>query len=249
MISVTLLVKNGESRLKEVLQQLQSFDEIILYDTGSTDHTLEIAKHYPNVSIHQKSFKGFGRSHNEAAELAKNSWILSIDADEVVTKALIDEIHALPFHPNHVYSIPFLNFFNGKQIKWCGWYPERHVRLYNKQQTSFSETLVHEKVITKDLNEILLDHPIHHYSYETLSDFLIKMECYSTLFAKQYQHKRKASPVTALYHGLGAFITSYLLKRGFLGGFEGFLISMYKGHTAFYKYLKLYIANQDKSCS
>lgn len=246
MISITILVKNGQSRLKQVLHQLQKFDEIILYDTGSTDRTLEIAKQYPNVSVYQRTFKGFGRSHNEAAKLAKHDWILSIDADEVMTEPLCEEIHALCLHPSRVYSIPFFNYFNGKQIKWCGWHPEHHVRLYNKKHTSFSETLVHEKIITKNLNKYFLKNPILHYSYESLSDFLTKMEHYSTLFAKQYQYKRKASPLSALYHGWGAFLKSYLLKRGFLGGFEGFLISMYKGHTAFYKYLKLYLANREK---
>lgn len=246
MISVTILVKNGERHLKKALDSLQAFDEIVLYDTGSTDGTLEIAKSYPNVSIYQRTFTEFGKARNEAAQLAKHSWILSIDSDEVVSSELANEILALSLNVNTIYALPFYNYFNGKHIKWCGWYPEKHVRLYNREKTAFSESMIHEKVMKKDLKEKTLSHPIHHYSYENISDFLIKMERYSSLFAEQYKHKRKSSPSIALYHAMGAFFKSFFLKRGFLGGFEGFLISCYNSHTAFYKYLKLYCYNLKK---
>ena len=69
------------------------------------------------------------------------------------------------------------------------------------------------------------------------------MEHYSNLFAQQHHTRKRSSPLTAFIHGIGAFLKSYLLKKGILGGYEGFLISAYNGHTAFYKYLKLYHAN------
>jgi len=244
MISVTILVKNGERRLKEVLSALREFDEVLLYDTGSTDQTLEIARSFPNVVIHQKEFSGFGPAHNEAAALAKHDWILSIDADEVLSSALAKEILETSLNPHSVYALPFHNYYNGKQIKCCGWYPESHIRLYNKKVTSFSKAMVHEGVIKEGLKEETFSNPVRHYPYETISDFLIKMERYSSLFAQQYRNKRKSSPFIALRHGLAAFLKSFILKRGFLGGFEGFLISAYNGHTAFYKYLKLYEVNK-----
>lgn len=244
MISVTILVKNGERCLSAVLTAVQAFDEVVIFDTGSTDKTLEIARQFPNVRIHQGPLHGFGEAHNLAASLAKNAWILSIDADEILSPELAKEILSLPLDPAIVYALPFHNHFNGKQIKWCGWYPEKHVRLYNKTRTSFSEALVHEGILTKGLTEKTLSHPVHHYPYATISDFLIKMERYSSLFAAQYQHKRASSPLIACLHGAGAFFKSFILKKGFLGGFEGFLISAYNGHTAFYKYLKLYQANR-----
>jgi len=248
MISVTILIKNGERRLKEVLHALHKFDEVILYDTGSTDKSLAIAKSYPNVVIYQREFSGFGPAHNAAAALAKHEWILSLDADEVLSEELAKEIFETPRKPNTVYALPFHNFYNGKHIKWCGWYPESHIRLYNKNETAFSEAMVHEGVIRNGNKEVKFSHPVHHYSYDSISDFLIKMERYSTLFAKQYRHKRKSSPFIAFRHGAAAFAKSYILKKGFLGGFEGFVISAYNGHTAFYKYLKLYQENKSK-CS
>lgn len=246
MISVTILIKNGQRRLDEVLQALRHFDEVILYDTGSTDQSLKIARAFPNTTIYQKKFLGFGPSHNEAATLAKHKWILSIDSDEVLSEELAEEILKTTLDPQTVYALPFHNYYNGKQIKWCGWYPESHIRLYHKETTAFSEAIVHEGVIQKGLKVIYFNHPVHHYSYESISDFLNKMERYSTLFAQQYRLKRKSSPLIAIKHGIAAFFKSFVLKRGFLGGYEGFLISLYNGHTAFYKYLKLY---QENKCS
>lgn len=247
MISVTILVKNGACHLEKVLTSCKDFDEVLLLDTGSTDDTLQIARKFPNVSIHQEKFTGFGPAHNHAASLAKNSWILSLDADEVLSPELAQEIASLALDPHCVYALPFHNYFNDKKIKWCGWHPESHVRLYHRDRTCFSDALVHEAVLTLDLKKVSLHHPVNHFSYNSISDFLTKMENYSTLFSLEYKEKKKSSPWIALYHGVGAFLKSFFLKKGILGGYEGFLISAYNGHTAFYKYLKLYHVQADNT--
>lgn len=244
MITVTILVKNGERKLKEVLCKLSAFDEVLLLDTGSTDSTLDIAKKFSNVVIHHIPFKGFGSARNQAANLAKHDWILALDADEVLSDNLRSELLNLPLDPQMVYQLPFINIFNDKKIKGCGWHPEHHVRLYNKAKTSFSERLVHEKVNSDGFQVTILKHPVLHYSYGNISDFLIKMERYSSLFAEQYKGKKRSSPMIAFSHGLGAFLKCYVLKRGFLDGYEGFLISSYNAQTAYYKYLKLYHLNK-----
>lgn len=246
MISVTILVKNGERCIKEVLNSLSLFDDVILYDTGSTDRTLEIASAFQKVRIFQRPFNGFGASHNAAAAEAKHDWVLSVDSDEVLSAELAQEILSLKLEPKCVYSIPFVNFYRRKEIKWCGWQKKRHLRLYNRQTTSFSEALVHEAIQIEGLKQVPLTYPAYHYPYATVSDFLVKMERYSTLFAEQYRGKRASSPLIALGHGLFTFFKSYFLKKGFLGGYEGFLISAYNAHTALYKYLKLYEANRKK---
>lgn len=244
MISVTILTKNAEETLGSVLQSVSSFDEVILLDTGSTDCTLEIAKIYPNVKIYETQFTGFGPLHNLAAEYATHEWILSLDSDEVLTPELAEEILSLSLNPKCVYSFPFDNYFNGKHIKWCGWYPDRHIRLYNKGVTSFSNDKVHERILTDNLKEVSLKSPVKHYSYRSISDFLQKMETYSSLYAEQNQTKKSSSLTKAILHGGFAFIKSYIIKRGFLGGKEGYIISLYNAQTAFYKYLKLAYASR-----
>lgn len=246
-ISVTVLAKNSEKHLKVVLKALHPFNEVIVYDTGSTDKTIEIAQSFSNVRVLRAPFIGFGPTHNMASAAAKNNWILSIDSDEIATPELIQAISKENGDPKSVYSFPRHNYFNGKFIKWCGWYPDRQIKLYNKTKTKFSDDHVHEAVISKNMRHVTLKGPIVHYSYGSISDFLTKMQSYSTLFADQYKGKKKSSLSKALSHGFFAFFKSYILKKGFLGGYEGYVISAYNGHTAFYKYLKLHEANKYSS--
>lgn len=240
MISVTILTKNSARTLRQTLESAKAFPEVIILDTGSTDHTLYIAKEFSNTKIYTSTFLGFGPLHNQAIAYASYDWILSLDSDEVLTEALTAEIRALPLDPSTLYSIERRNFFNGKQIKWCGgWHPDRVVRLFHRKSTRFSDDQVHEKVMTKNLKEIPLSAPMLHTPYLEIQDFLEKMQHYTTLFAKQQKEKKKISIFKALTHSWYAFIKSYFFKRGFLGGKEGLIISMYNGHTTFYKYLKL----------
>lgn len=240
MISVTILTKNSEQTVRKTLESTQTFSEVLILDTGSTDATLTIAQEFPNVRIERSPFIGFGPAHNLASHLAKYDWILSLDSDEILTQELIAEIQRLTLDPHSVYSMQRDNFFNGRHIKWCGgWYPDRVVRLYHKGSTSFSEDAVHEKVLIQGLQEKKLTSPLLHYPYRQIGDFLSKMQTYTTLFAEQNKNQKKGSLSRAIFHGWFAFFKSYILKRGFLGGKEGYIISAYNGHTAFYKYLKL----------
>ncbi len=239
MITVTILTKNSEKTIKETLDSLKNFSEVIVLDSGSTDETLKIAQAYPNVTTHTSPFLGFGPMHNYATKLASNDWVLSVDSDEILSEELIKEIHNLSLDKETVYAIQRHNYFNGKWVKYCGgWHPDIVLRLYNRKTTQFSGDLVHEKVQTKDLIVEKLAHPIKHTPYQEIGDFLYKMQQYSALFAEQNQGM-EASLGQALLHGWGAFLKSYILKRGFLGGKEGFIISLYNSHTAFYKYLRL----------
>jgi len=244
MISVTILTYNAEQHLKRVLEALSSFEEIIVLDSGSTDATEAIAKQYPQVRFLVRDFHGFGEAHEFASAQAKYDWILSIDSDEVVSPALVQEIHHLHLDPKCVYAIPSHNMFRGKWIKGCGWHPRTPVRFYNRKTARFSLDKVHEKVLYEGLKKHNLSAPLWHYTYMTFSDFLIKMERYTTLFAQQNQGKRDATIWTALAHCVGTFLKSYVLQRGCLVGMEGFVISCYQAQTAFYKYLKLYEINR-----
>lgn len=244
MISVTILTKNSQNYLREVLEALRSFPEVVIYDTGSKDETLDIAKNFSNVTIYEAPFEGFGPSHNKASALAKYEWILSIDSDEIVTEEMAHEIWRGKLDPACVYSFPRHNWYNGKFIKWCGWYPDRQIRLYHRSQTRFSDAQVHEAVITDGMKIVQMESPIKHYSYACMADFLTKMQTYSCLFAKQNVGKKHSSPLKAISHGCFAFFKSYILKKGILGGYEGFVISAYNAHTAFYKYIKLYEYNK-----
>jgi len=246
-ISVTVLTRDAQRRLGECLQALSGFPEVVVLDNGSTDATLDIAKGFANVRLYQEPFTGFGPLHNRAAELASHNWILSIDSDEIVTPELFAEITSQSLNPDCVYSFPRENYFNNKRIICCGWHPDRHVRLFHRRRTRFTDAAVHEGVITDGLREIRLMHPVRHYSYACVADFLAKMQHYTDQFAAQHAGQKNSGPLKAVFHGTFAFFKSYVLKRGFSQGYEGLLISAYNSHTAFYKYLKLYEANQNRA--
>jgi len=248
MISIVMLTNNSAETIKKSLKALKAFEEVIIIDTGSKDNTIDIAKSYKNTKIYSKNFKGFGLLRNEGAKLAKNNWILAVDSDEILSKKLQNEILNTSFNPKYIYGFYFHNFFNNKHIKCCGWYPEKHLRLYNKNQTKFTTSLVHEKILKKDSKIKYFKNPIFHFSYRKTDDFLQKMSKYSTLFALQNKNKKKSSLSKAILHGIFSFFKSYIVKRGFLAKKEGFIISLYNANTAFYKYLKLAEINSKKKC-
>lgn len=243
-ISVTLLTRNSSKHLPAVLQGLTDFDEVLVLDTGSTDDTLDIAQRFSNVRIEKSPFEGFGAAHNKATALAKHDWIFSVDSDEVVTPELVLEIRNLTLRDDAVYACPRHTYYRGTLVQWCGWYPDLQKRIYHRKKTRFTDAKVHESIVTEGLRVVKLSHPIIHHSYENTSDFLAKMQAYSSLFAEQNRGKRSSSLCKAILHAQGAFLKSYLLQWGFLGGGLGFTISMYQANTAFYKYLKLAEVNE-----
>lgn len=244
-ISVTILVKNSEETLEATLNSTRAFPEVILLDTGSTDGTLQIAEKFSNVKVFHAPFQGFGPTHNLASSLATYDFILSLDSDEVLSFALVEEIGSLSLDEKCVYSIPRDNYYRAKHIKGCsGWYPDFVTRIYNRKSTSFDDAAVHEKIIQGPLKKISLKHSMSHTPYRKVSDFLHKMQIYTTLFAEQNKGRKSSSLSKAILHGLVCFFKSYILKRGFLFGYEGFFISIYNGHTAFYKYIKLLEINR-----
>ncbi|MBS3904333.1 MAG: glycosyltransferase family 2 protein [Simkania sp.] len=240
MISVTILTKNSAETLQATLESLSAFPEVLVVDTGSTDHTIDIAKRFPNVRIILEHFQGFGPLHNKASSMAAHDWVLSIDSDEVLSSDLAHEILSTQLQPSCIYAIDRHNYFNGKWIRCCaGWYPDRIVRLYHRKQTRFSDDAVHEKIIPQGLRTIHLKGALLHTPYRSIDSFLSKMQTYSTLFAEQNIHKKQSSLTSALVHAVAAFFKNYFLKKGILGGKEGLIISLYNAQTTYYKYVKL----------
>lgn len=245
-ISATILTKDSAAHLDEVLAALHWCEEVVVLDTGSTDRTMVIAQSHPNVRLYRLEgpFPGFGRAHQQAVTLARHDWIFSVDSDEIVTAELAAEIAALPLDPRIVYAMPFHNYFNGRRITSCGWHPDRHERLFNRRTTNFCGSEVHERVQTDRLFVRQLRHPIQHYSYDSIDDFLRKMRSYSRLFADQNAGRKSSGTGKAVGRSIWAFLKSYLLQRGCLQGRDGFVISAYKAQTVFWKYLLLAEANR-----
>lgn len=244
-ISAVVLAKNNDNTIKKTLTSLQGFDDVVVYDNGSTDSTMDIAREFANVNLVQGEFKGFGWTKNHAASFAKNDWILIIDSDEVVDKELFETLQTKTLDETCVYKLNFKAFYKEIQVKYCGWNNQKIKRLYNKKQTQYNSNDVHEDIITDGFRIEELKGNVEHYSYHSISQFVIKADHYSTLFAQNNAGKKKSSPLKAYFNGVYSFIRTYIFKRGFLDGYVGLVIAFSHMVTNFYKYIKLYEANKE----
>ncbi|MCX6076325.1 MAG: glycosyltransferase family 2 protein [Campylobacterales bacterium] len=244
-ISCAIIAKDAESTIDMVLKSLREFDDVVVYSNNSTDKTDTIAKSYANVNLIQGDFKGFGPTKNSAAAFAKHDWILSLDADEVLSDEFVENLQKETLDENLIYSILRTNYYKETEIKHC-WGNDVIVRLYNKKRTSFTDKKVHEKIIEKGLQITPIDGVIKHYPYASITDFIIKLDRYSTMYAHDNVGKKRSSPLKATLNGLFSFFKTYILKRGFLDGYAGLVIAFSHMATNFYKYIKLYELNKEK---
>lgn len=244
-ISVVIIAKNAQNTIKEVLQSLENFSDVVIYENGSTDDTVKIIEEFYNVNLVKGNFIGFGKTKNKAAMYSKNDWVLSLDADEVVSEEMFKNIQALTLDKNRVYEIKRSNYYKTHKLKYCGWGEERIVRLYNKQTTAYNDSMVHEKIITENCNISVINGELKHYPYSSISQFVQKADQYSEIFANEKVGKKSSSPLKAFFNAMFSFIKTYIFKRGFLDGYVGLVISVSHAVTNFYKYIKLYEKNKE----
>ncbi len=262
-ISAIIITKNEQNCIQRCIESILWVDEIVIVDSGSTDATLNIIQNiqqtqFANIRIYtHTNWQGFGNQKNIALNYAKNNWTLSIDADEIITTELADEIMLVLNQHNNVnntymYKIHRLNYFLEQRINYSGWQNDKVVRIFHKEYAQFSNDKVHESVQPKKLeyNKVVdFNFKIHHYSYVSFSQVLQKIEHYSSLGATQLYEQKKynhISIVKPIVHGLTAFIKSYVLKKGFLDGFCGLNIAIMNGLSSYYKYAKLKYMLKDK---
>jgi glycosyltransferase involved in cell wall biosynthesis len=244
-ISVVVLAKNNEATIDKTLKSLTRFQDVVVYDNGSTDQTMDIVKKFPNIKLVEGDFKGFGWTKNKAASYAKNDWILIIDSDEVVDEELFHILKTKKLDPQTVYQLNFKAFYKDIQVKYCGWNNQKIKRLYNKTYTHYNDNDVHEDIITDNFNIKLLKGNVEHYSYQSIEQFVNKANTYSTLFAKNHAGKKSSSPTKAFFNGAYSFIKTYIFKQGFRDGYVGLVIAYSHMVTNFYKYIKLYELNKE----
>jgi glycosyltransferase involved in cell wall biosynthesis len=244
-ISVVMITRNAAQTLAWCLESLKDFSEVVIYDNGSQDATLEIANSYPNVKLHQGEFLGFGESKNYAISLASNDWILSIDADEAPDEALLQAVLGLQLNDVAVvYEVLRDNYFMGQPVRYGGWGGDWLVRLFNRKQQVFTDAKVHERVnVSSDARVVRLSGYLCHQAVNDVGQFLQKISFYSGLKRKK---AKRAYPVPIIMMRAGwAFFRSYVLKLGMLAGWRGVVIAVSNANGVFYKYMKVY--SQKKS--
>ncbi|HID81951.1 MAG TPA: glycosyltransferase family 2 protein [Chromatiales bacterium] len=245
MLSVIIITKNEEKKIRDCLESVKWADEIVVVDAGSEDRTVQICKEYATIVVTEK-WTGFGPQKNKALALAKGDWILSIDADERITDELQDEILQTVAHPadHNAFEIPRHSNYCGRFMKYSGWYPDYVLRLFKKDSGKFSDDLVHEKVVVAGKTGKLAT-PIRHYSFDNLDQVIQKMNDYSSLSAENmHLNGKSASLGKAVGRGFWTFFRTYILRLGFLDGKEGLMLAISNAEGTYYKYAKLALKNK-----
>ncbi len=242
-ISVYIIAYNEADKIGAAINSVLWADEIILADSHSSDNTAEIAARM-GARVVQIDFRGFGDLRNRAMAACSHEWIFSLDADERCTPEARDEILATIAGPEPLdaYYIPRRNFFMGRWIRYSGFYPDyRQPQLFRKGSLVFREDPVHEEYeIVSEREAGYLSSPIWQIPYKNLAEVVHKANRYSSLGAeKLHQRGRRSSMARALARGLWSFFHMYILKRGILDGWPGFVIAVGNFEGTFYKYAKL----------
>ena len=243
MLSVIIITYNEEKNLARCLGSLTFADEIIIVDSHSTDKTKEIAQKYTD-KIWEVNWEGFGKTKELARQKASHAWVLSIDADEEVTPKLQEEIlRAVQNNSYTGYFVPRQSLFLGKWMEHSGWHPDYVLRLFRKERGQFDTALVHEQAQVK--GEIgYLKNPLLHYTYPNLKHYFKKLQRYTTLAAQQLNERKvKAYPWDLVFRPPATFFKMYLIKLGFLDGWQGLVLAVLSGYQVLLKYLKLMALN------
>lgn len=250
-ISVTIIALNEKDHIAKAIESAKWADEILVVDSGSSDGTVEIAKNM-GVRVLHREWQGYGSQKNFAQENAKNDWILNIDADEEVSPELATEIQEIFNNKSKKsdfkgYRFPRKTFYLGRWIRHGGWYPNYLVRLADRRHARWTEPEIHEALqVSGSVGS--LQSPILHYTFDDIEDQVRTNLKYARYGSNELRKKnQKRSLTRLLLKPLGKFIETYILKRGFLDGLPGLIISLNAAHSMFLKYAYLFEKNETSS--
>jgi len=252
-----MIAMNEEANLPRTLESVRWADEIVVVDSGSKDRTLEIAQSFgAKTSFHV--FGGHGEQKNVALDLCTSDWILLLDADEVLTPGLQDEICQLLACPGGVepkfgaYWIPRLNLIFGRWMRHGGFYPDRKLRLFRRGTARLSEGVGPHSTPQFKGPRGKLKHDMLHYAYPSMNVYLEHMNRYSSEIAKLLHDKgrdSKSLPAflwNAVANPAATFLYNYFFRLGFLDGREGLLLHLNHSVYIHWKFIKAWRLGQGK---
>ena len=225
-LSVVIVTRNEEDRIRACLEAVAWADELIVVDAESEDKTASVARELTDHVV-VRPWPGFAAQKNYGIDLARGDWILSLDADEIVSPALRAEIERVVERdgPADGYAVSRRNIFWGRWLRHGGLYPDWQLRLFRRGRGRFGERAVHESVQVYGEVRRLTGH-LEHRSYRDVSDFLARADRYATLAAEDLVARgRRVHAWDFVLRPLGRFVGMYVLERGFLDGFQGFLLA------------------------
>jgi len=241
-ISAVIITKNEERNIERCLQSLQGIaDEIVVVDSFSTDNTKKICEKH-NVKFYQQEWLGYAEQKNYAHSLSTHDIILSIDADEALSSELQQTLLHLKSteKQSFVCQVSRLTNYCGKWIRHCGWYPDKKIRIFNRNDAKWTGA-IHETLDYSTGNEVIqLKGDLLHYSCYSIEEHILQANKFSTLSAKEcFEKGEKYSLFAHFLKTIWRFLRDYFFKGGILDGFYGLVICCINATATFLKYAKL----------
>ncbi len=239
-ITACVITLNEEHNIEACLSGLAFADEIVLVDSLSTDGTVELARKFTDKIV-LREFRGFSEQKTAALEMATGDWVLFVDADEVVTPELaLAIIDAVASGRYDAYRMPRRTSFLGREIRYCGWYPDYQLRLVRREKARFPERLVHE---TMEIDGPIgsLKPALIHNCDPTLDDYFRKMVLYARAAAMQKQLDGRTFRIgDILFTPALRFLKMYVVKQGYRDGMHGLVLSVLTACSTALRYAMLW---------
>ena len=237
-LSVAIITLNEEDRIANLLQSVSFAKDIVVVDSGSTDRTIEICERF-GVRLYRHEWEGYSNQKQFAMGLTQGDWILSLDADEVITdegrEEILRSIGNADSSRVNGFSFPRLSRYLNRWIRHGGWFPDRKVRLVRRGAGRWSGDLLHEKLEVDGRVDNLVN-PILHYVYRDIFDQISTINHFSSTFASQNESRfPRLSVILGIFHAIGKFLECAVWKLGILDGIPGIIIAV---NSAFYVFLK-----------
>lgn len=241
MISVIIITKNNEDKIKDCLESVKNLPcKILVIDGGSTDKTVEIAKKYGARIIRQKG-KGYSDWRNQGLKEAKGEWIFYLDSDERVTNELREEIKNVVNHGISAYAIPRKNIILGREMRHGGWWPDYVKRLFKKKALKEWKGDLHEEpIFSGEMGH--LKNPLTHLKHDNLSEMVEKTNNWSEIEAKLLLDSGHPKMSWWRFFRImkTEFFYRFFIKLGFLDGTTGIIYTVYQMWSRFITYAKLW---------
>lgn len=243
-VSVAMIARNEEKNLPRTLEALKWVDEIVIVDSGSKDRTPEIARAFGARFSFNLDFRGHAEQKNVAIQQCRCDWILLLDADEVVTPELAEEIQATLRKPEHeAYWIPRLNLFLTRWMRHGGLYPDAKLRLFRRGAAAVEEGIGPHGTPQHSAHKGRLTHHLQHYGYPDFAMYLDHMNEYSSGMAEPMAAKYASASAwqliaLSLVNPVLGFVKNYFLALGILDGREGLIFHLNHAVYVHWKYVK-----------
>lgn len=241
-ISACVICFNEEQKIQRCLDSLRWCDEIVVLDSYSTDRTPEICRAITD-RIYQHEWMGYVGQRNHVRDLAKNDWVLFLDADEEVSPKLRDEIQAWfskETIPYAGFEFPRMVYYLGRWIRHGEWYPDVKLRLFDRRRGRTEGQEPHDRVTVQGPVR-RLKNPLWHYTYDDIEDHVMTLNRFSTITAQQkFVAGTSLRWTDIVFRPALRFLKGYFLRAGFLDGGRGFVIASLAAYGAALKYIKLW---------